>query len=84
LARVTGIIQTTRGWCQQSRPQLNEWLTQERLEAIMSAEENSRPGSEGLWARQIEFFGSVDGAEYFKRLGEQLSRMPPPGIKANW
>jgi hypothetical protein len=42
-----------------------------------------RPGSEGLWARQIEFFGSADGAEYFKRLGEQLSRMPPPGIKAN-
>jgi hypothetical protein len=63
-ARVNGIIQTTRVWCQQSCPQLNEWLTQERLEAIMSAEESSRPGSEGLWARQIEFFGSADGAEY--------------------
>lgn len=78
-ARVNGIIQTTRVWCQQSRPKLNEWLTQERLEAIMGAEESSRPGSEGLWARQIEFFGSAEGAEYFKRLGEQLSRMPPPG-----
>jgi hypothetical protein len=79
IARVNGIIQTTRVWCQRYKPSLDLWLTQGRLEEIMNAEENSRPGSEGLWLRQIEFFMSPDGAQYFERLGEQLSRMTPPG-----
>jgi len=78
-ARVNGIIQTTRAWCQRYRPSLDSWLTQGRLEEIMNAEENSRPGGEGLWVRQIEFFMSPDGAQYFERLGEQLSRMTPVG-----
>jgi hypothetical protein len=77
-ARVNGIIQTTRVWCQRYSPSLDSWLTQGRLEEIMNAEENSRPGSEGLWVRQIEFFMSPDGAQYFERLGEQLSRITPP------
>jgi hypothetical protein len=78
-ARVHGIIQTARVWCQRYSPSLDSWLTQGRLEEIMNAEENSRPGSEGLWVRQIEFFRSPDGAQYFERLGEQLSRITPPG-----
>jgi hypothetical protein len=78
-ARVNGIIQTARVWCQRYSPFLDSWLTQGRLEDIMNAEESSRPGSEGLWARQIEFFMSPDGAQYFERLGEQLSRITPPG-----
>ena len=78
-ARVNGIIQTARVWCQRYRRSLDLWLTHGRLEEIMNAEENSRLGSEGLWVRQIEFFMSPDGAQYFERLGEQLSRMRPVG-----
>jgi hypothetical protein len=79
-ARVNGIIQTTRVWCQRYRRSLDAWMTQDRLEEIMHAEENSRPGSEGAWERQIEFFMSPDGAQYFERLGEQIARMPAPTV----
>ena len=79
-ARVNDIIQTTRVWCQRYRPSLDSWITQDRREEIMHAEENLRPGSEGAWERQVEFFMSPDGAQYFDRLGEQLSRMPPPAV----
>lgn len=77
-ARVNGIIQTTRVWCQRYSPSLDSWLTQDHLEEIMNAEENSRPGG-AHWVRQIEFFMSPAGAQYFERLGEQLSRITPPG-----
>ena len=80
LARVNGIFQTSRVWCQRYRPSLDAWMTWDRLEEIMHAEESSRPGSEGAWERQIEFFGSPGGAQYFERLGEQISRMPLPAV----
>jgi hypothetical protein len=79
-ARVNGIIQTTRVWCQRYRPSLDAWMTWDRLEEIMHAEENSRPGGEGAWESQLEFFMSPDGARYFERLGEQISRMPLPTV----
>lgn len=79
-ARVNGIIQTTRVWCQRYRASIDSWMTQDRLEEIMHAEENSRLSSEGGWESQTAFFMSLDGAQYFERLGEQLSRMPQQAV----
>jgi hypothetical protein len=79
-ARINAILQTTKVWCQQFRPHVDASLTYERLEAIWNAEESSRPGSEGFWARQIEFFLAPDGTQYFKCLAEQISRIRKPGV----
>jgi hypothetical protein len=79
IARVSAVIQTARVWCQRYRPELRAFLTQNRIDAIMSAEESSRPGAKGCWARQREFFQSPDGQKYYERLSKLLSQMPNLG-----
>jgi len=79
IARVSAIIQTTRVWCRRYRPGLEAYLTQDRIDAIISAEESSRPDARGSWARQSEFFHSPEGKHYYERLGKLLSQMPQLG-----
>lgn len=76
-ARMNGIIQTARTWCDKLRPGLSASTNQERLENTFAAAATDT----GTWREQMKFLESPDGKEYYGRLIQTLQLHPPASPK---
>jgi len=75
-ARMDLLMKSALRWCAPNRPALESWMTKERSNEIMRVVVYATWGMNGArsWTEQNAFFSSEDGAEYFRRIGEQMDQ----------
>lgn len=73
-ARMNEIMHGVRTWCGQNLPALEVWMTLERFQVLMHAAREATSGLSGArdWSQQTEFFRTQAGAEYFRKLKDQI------------
>ena len=78
-ARMNSIMQTVQTWCALRRPSLTPWVTQANFNRCMAAVADATLDITGgwNWERQTAFFGSEDGARYFRSLSEASASLQP-------
>ena len=80
-ARMNELMKNVHSWCEQNRPVLETWLTLERFQLLTDTVREATLEISGgqKWSDQTTFFISDTGAEYFRRLHEEvLSLMKHP------
>jgi hypothetical protein len=77
IARINGIIQTATVWAEKYRPNLTSRLTDERLNAMLTALEHAHHLPAGTMQGHIAFLASPEGIAYFDLLHQHVSRSDP-------
>ena len=67
-------MKNVQSWCKQNRPVLDTWLTLERFQLLTGTVREATLEIYGgqNWSDQTTFFVSDTGAEYFRRLHEEV------------
>jgi hypothetical protein len=75
-ARMDLLMKSALRWCAENNRALAAWMTVERFNLIMRIIVQATWGMNRgqSWVEQNAFFGSEDGAEYFRRVGELMNR----------
>lgn len=77
VVRINGIIQTATVWAEECRPNLTGCLTDERLNAMLTALEHAHQLPSGTMQGHIAFLASPQGIAYFDLLHQHVSRVDP-------
>ena len=75
VVRINGIIQTATVWAEKYRPNLTSCLTDERLNAMLTALEHAHHLPAGTMQGHIAFLASPEGIAYFDLLHQHVSRI---------